>query len=56
VLHALFDLRTLVLLPVALFGVHRIDGRQQPIIPRAPKPAPEVAAAGTTTEAPLEIP
>ena len=44
VLHALFDLRSLVLLPVALFGVHKIDGRKQPFIPRMPRPKPEVAA------------
>jgi membrane protease YdiL (CAAX protease family) len=35
VLHALFNLRSLVLLPVMMHGVHKIDGRQQPFIPRA---------------------
>ena len=43
ILHALLDLRTLVLLPVALFGVHKIDGRKHPVIPRPPRPKPEAA-------------
>ena len=37
-LHALFDLRTLVVLPVGLWGVHRIDGNVQRVIPRASRP------------------
>lgn len=37
VLHAAFNLRSLVLLPMAVFGAHRIDGRKQPFIPRQPK-------------------
>jgi membrane protease YdiL (CAAX protease family) len=41
IVHALFDLRTLVLLPVAVFGVHRIDGRKHPVIPRVPRAKPE---------------
>ena len=41
IVHALFDLRTLVLLPIALFGVQKIDGRKQPIIPRPPRPTAE---------------
>ena len=49
ILHALFDLRTLVLLPVALFGVHRIDGRKHPVIPRAPRAKPDTPPV----EAPL---
>ena len=52
ILHALFDLRTLVLLPVALFGVHRIDGRTNPVIPRPPRPKPDPAAE--PAETPLE--
>lgn len=32
VLHALFDLRSLVLIPTAIYRVHRIDGREQPLI------------------------
>lgn len=52
ILHALFDLRTLVLLPVALFGVHRIDGRKHPVIPRPPKPKAEPVVEATT-ETPL---
>jgi hypothetical protein len=54
VVHALFDLRTLVLLPVALFGVHKIDGRKHPVIPRAPRAKPEAPSADTPpVEAPL---
>ena len=49
ILHALFDLRTLVLLPIALFGVHRIDGRKHPVIPRPPK----ANADATPVETPL---
>jgi membrane protease YdiL (CAAX protease family) len=52
ILHALFDLRTLVLLPVALFGVQKIDGRKQPIIPRLPRPKPPVAEVLEATETP----
>lgn len=51
ILHALFDLRTLVLLPVALFGVHRIDGKKHPIIPKPPRPKPETPPV----EAPLVV-
>jgi membrane protease YdiL (CAAX protease family) len=32
VLHALFDLRSLVLIPSAVYGAHRIDGREQKFI------------------------
>ncbi len=54
ILHALFDLRTLVLLPIALFGVQKIDGKLHPIIPRPvkPKPAP-VPAPDPIIETPL---
>lgn len=45
VLHAAFNLRSLVLLPMAVFGAHRIDGRTQPVISAAPKlVSPEPAA------------
>lgn len=40
VLHALFDLRSLVLIPVAVMGVHRIDGVAQPILPKVPTTPP----------------
>jgi uncharacterized protein len=57
ILHALFDLRTLVLLPVALFGVQRIDGRKHPLIPRPPRPKaqpqPEVEHATDPVLPPL---
>jgi membrane protease YdiL (CAAX protease family) len=33
-LHALFDLRSLVLIPMTVMGVHKIDGVLQPVIPR----------------------
>jgi len=32
VAHVLFDLRSLVLLPVAIFGAHRVDGRKVPVV------------------------
>ena len=38
VLHAIFDLRSLVLIPAAIFGAHRIDGRKHPYIPATPRP------------------
>ncbi|MCU1439139.1 MAG: family intrarane metalloprotease [Rhodoglobus sp.] len=43
ILHALFDLRSLVLLPIAVFGAHRVDGTKHPIaVPfkRVEPPAP----------------
>ncbi|CAN5193110.1 hypothetical protein BH09ACT5_BH09ACT5_15920 [soil metagenome] len=55
VLHALLDLRSLVLIPVTVMGGHKIDGRAHPIIPRRvsappprtePQPQPEPAAEG----------
>ncbi|MDO7883273.1 CPBP family intramembrane glutamic endopeptidase [Salinibacterium soli] len=33
-LHALFDLRSLVLIPTAVYGAHRIDGREHKFIAR----------------------
>jgi membrane protease YdiL (CAAX protease family) len=38
VVHALFDLRSLVLIPVAVYGAHRIDGVKNPItvLPKTP--------------------
>lgn len=51
VLHVLFDLRSLVLIPAALFGAHKVDGRVQKYIPRPkPKPAGDAGAPGTTDE------
>jgi len=38
VLHAIFDLRSLVLIPAAIFGAHRIDGTKNPYIPATPRP------------------
>ena len=59
VLHALIDLRSLVLIPVAVMGVHRVDGRLHPWLPAMPRnpPAtvapPEAApAAATSTDGP----
>src|SRR5690606_2085221 len=43
-LHALFNLRSLVLLPMVVHGVHKVDGRRQPFIPRA-----GVARSGPST-------
>lgn len=37
--HALIDLRSLVLIPMAIGGVHRIDGRRNPLV-YTPKPKP----------------
>jgi len=50
-LHALFDLRTLVIIPAAVYRVHEIPGtvRFPKPLPLAPKP---VTAAATTDEAP----
>lgn len=52
VLHALFNLRSLVLLPVIVHGVHKVDGRRQPFIPRAaaarPDPDPRPSAPATS--------
>jgi membrane protease YdiL (CAAX protease family) len=32
VLHALFDLRSLVLIPMVVYGVHRVDGVATPVV------------------------
>jgi len=46
VIHVLFDLRSLVLIPVAVYRVHRVDGVKTPLTkplgqsPATPKPAP----------------
>jgi len=49
VLHALFDLRSLVVIPAGIFRAHTIDGRKHPYIPAPPrKPA---SAATVTTPA-----
>lgn len=47
VLHALFDLRSLVLIPAAIYRVHRIDGVEQPLIRPLVVPAPEPAPEPT---------
>jgi membrane protease YdiL (CAAX protease family) len=38
VLHALFDLRTMVLIPVTVYGVHGVDGRAVPYVSLTPRP------------------
>ena len=38
VLHAVFDLRSLVLIPVAVYGVHRVDGVANPVVKTLGKP------------------
>ena len=43
VVHILVDLRSLVLLPAALFDAHKIDGREQRVISRTPMRAASVA-------------
>ncbi|MBH0010177.1 CPBP family intramembrane glutamic endopeptidase [Salinibacterium sp. SWN1162] len=52
--HALIDLRSLVLIPMAIGGVHRIDGRRNPLA-FTPKPKPgnvEPDAAASTSATP----
>ncbi len=44
VLHVLFDLRSLVLIPTTIYGAHRVDGRVQKYIPRA-RPVARVVTA-----------
>lgn len=46
VLHAIIDLRSLVLIPVAVMSVHKVDARRQGWLPPAPR-APRVEAAPT---------
>lgn len=46
VLHALVDLRTLVLIPAAVFGAHRVDGDATPVV----GPLRAVAPAATASE------
>ena len=46
VLHALFDLRSLVLIPMAVHDVHRIDGVANPVT-RIPGMSPTKALAKT---------
>ncbi len=54
VLHVLVDLRSLVLIPVAVMGVHKVDARLHPWLPALPsKPKPtaaEVPAVELRTE------
>jgi len=56
VAHALLDLRSLVIIPMAVGGVHRIDGRRNPRAfptkPAASQPAPGEPAAIATPDAP----
>lgn len=44
VLHAVFDLRSLVLIPAAIYRVHRVDGNVQTIIPKLVVPSPSAEA------------
>ncbi|MBX3098453.1 MAG: CPBP family intramembrane metalloprotease [Salinibacterium sp.] len=44
-LHAIFDLRSLVLIPAAIYRVHRIDGNEKPFIGALTVPAPAPAPA-----------
>ena len=44
VLHALIDLRSLVLIPIAVMGVHKVDGRLHPWLPAEPRTPPAEAA------------
>lgn len=54
-LHALFDLRSLVLIPVAVYGVHRVDGLVTRVVaPRPVRTAP--AATNPAPPQPLGIP
>jgi membrane protease YdiL (CAAX protease family) len=51
VLHALFDLRSLVVIPAAVYGVHKIDGVKHPYVAPRPKPAKaETTAAPAAPE------
>jgi len=45
VLHAIFDLRSLVLIPAAVYGVHKIDGVKHPYVAPRRKPVPKVEDA-----------
>lgn len=51
VLHALFDLRSLVLIPAAVYDVHKIDGKKHPYVAprRKPKPVAEAEPAAEPT-------
>ena len=42
VLHVLIDLRSLVLIPAAVMGVHKVDGRLHPWLPAVPRTLPAV--------------
>lgn len=50
VLHVLVDLRSFVVLPMAAYGAHRIDGRTRPLITRPRATPVEQAATETSTE------
>ena len=45
VLHAIFDLRSLVLIPAAVYGVHKIDGVKHPYVAPRRKPVAKVEDA-----------
>lgn len=47
--HALFDLRSLVLLPVAIYGAHRVDGRVTRFVSVRPPTPPSAAPVDTDT-------
>ena len=55
VLHALVDLRSLVLIPVAVMGVHRVDARRPPAPPPKPRSS-SIPAAQAAPEAPAAPP
>lgn len=48
ILHVLFDLRSLVLIPVAVYGAHRVDGRVVKFVPRM-QPKREVDSGSSST-------
>ncbi len=54
VLHALVDLRTLVLIPAAVFGAHRVDGDATPVV--GPLRAVAPAAASESAALPADHP
>lgn len=51
VLHALFDLRSLVLIPAAVYDVHKIDGVKHPYVAPRRKPVPAAEPDPTTVVA-----
>lgn len=55
VLHVLFDLRSLVLIPVTVYGAHRVDGRVVKVVPRI-RPKPEAESKPEAEAKPVETP